>query len=85
VRRPFLYSGLWYGAAGGLLSCIIVEGGRLLLGGPVDDLAALYGSAFRLQGVGFSGALTLLACGAMLGLLGSWMAVGRHLAAIEPQ
>ncbi len=85
VRRPFLYAGLWYGIAGGLLSWLLVEAGRLLLAGPVTELARLYGSAFRLAGVGLSGGLTLLLCGGFLGLFGSWLAVGRHLAAIEPR
>ncbi len=85
VRRPFLYAGLWYGLIGGLLSWVLVEVGRLALAGTVADLAQLYGSAFRLAGTGLSGGLTLLACGAFLGLLGSWLAVGRHLVAIEPR
>lgn len=85
VRRPFLYAGLWYGVGGGLLACTLVEGGRWLLDGPADELARLYGSGFQLRGLGLSGALTLLACGAALGLLGSWVAVGRHLSAIEPR
>lgn len=85
VRRPFLYSGLWHGLAGGLLACLLVETGRLLLNGPVNRLAGLYGSRFELAGIGLSGGLTLLGCGAFLGLVGSWLAVGRHLTAIEPR
>jgi len=85
VRRPFLYAGLWYGIGGGLLACLLVEGGRWLLAGPAMQLARLYGSGFELRGLGLSGAATLLACGAALGLLGSWVAVGRHLSAIEPK
>ena len=85
VRRPFLYAGLWHGLAGGVLACLLVETSRLLLSGPADRLASLYGSRFELAGIGFSGGLTLLGCGAFLGLVGSWLAVGRHLSAIEPR
>lgn len=85
VRRPFLYAGLWYGVGGGLLACVLVEGGRWLLAGPAGELARLYGTGFQLRGLGVDGAVTLLACGAALGLLGSWVAVGRHLSAIEPR
>ncbi len=85
VRRPFLYSGLWHGLAGGLLACLLVETGRLLLTDPASHLASLYGSRFELTGLGFSGGFTLLGCGAFLGLVGSRLAVGRHLSAIEPR
>lgn len=85
IRRPFLYEGLWYGVLGGLLAGVLVELGRWLLGGPARELARLYGSSFGLSGLGVSGLAALLGIGALLGLLGSWLAVGRHLAAIEPQ
>lgn len=85
VRRPFLYSGLWYGVAGGLLSSALLMTTQLLLSGPASTLAELYESGFRAQGIGLSGVLTLVGGGALLGLLGSWTAVGRHLARIEPR
>jgi len=84
VRRPFLYSGLGYGISGGILATILVEAGRWILSPPVNRLASLYDSSFRLDGIGLSGAATLLAAGGLLGLLGSGLAVGRHLAAVEP-
>lgn len=84
VRRPFLYSGFAYGVSGGLLATLLVEGGRWLLVGPVNRLASLYDSSFRLDGIGVTGIATLLAAGGLLGLLGSWLAVTRHLTAIEP-
>lgn len=85
IRRPFLYGGLWLGLFGGLLALIIVGLGLMLLNGPVQQLAALYGSEFRLEGPGFSGALALLGSAIALGLGGSWIAVGRHLRDIEPE
>jgi len=85
IRRPFLYGGLWLGLFGGLLALIILGLGLLLLNGPVQQLASLYGSDFRLQGPGFSGVMALLGLGITLGLGGSWIAVGRHLRDIEPQ
>lgn len=84
VRRPFLYSGFAYGVSGGLLATLLVEGGRWLLVGPVNRLASLYDSSFRLDSIGVTGIATLLAAGGLLGLLGSWLAVTRHLTAIEP-
>ncbi|MBU6470829.1 MAG: cell division protein, partial [Gammaproteobacteria bacterium] len=84
VRRPFLYHGAWYGLAGGVLAWILVLIGLALMGGPVDQLVGLYGSHFSLSGLGASGVLGLWAGGIVLGWLGSWLAVARHLRAIEP-
>lgn len=84
IRRPFLYSGFWYGLAGGLFAVILITGTILLMGGPFKDMIALFGSSYRLQGLGATGSLQLLLAGALFGWLGSWLAVGRHLKDIEP-
>lgn len=84
IRRPFLYHGAWYGLTGAVLALILVLIGVALMDGPVDRLASLYRSQFSLRGLGFEGSLVLLACGIVLGWLGSWLAVARHLRAIEP-
>jgi|SRR5215469_14678298 len=84
IRRPFLYHGAWYGLAGGLIACVLVVTAVALVEDPVSHLAGLYGSVFALQGLGFPGALGLLAGGCLLGWAGSWLAVARHLRAIEP-
>lgn len=85
IRRPFLYEGCWYGVIGAVLAVLLIEIGRLLLAGPAAELAGLYGGLFSLQGLGLNGVGLLLASGAGLGWFGSWLAVGRHLSAIEPR
>ncbi len=84
VRRPFLYTGFWYGVIGGLLACLLVSVGVASLGGPVRALAATYHETFVLQGLGFVGCAALVVSCVILGLFGAWLAVGRHLSAIEP-
>ena len=84
IRRPFLYHGAWYGLAGGLIACVLVVAAVMLVEEPVNRLAGLYGSIFALQGLGIPGALGLLLGGSLLGWTGSWLAVARHLRAIEP-
>lgn len=84
VRRPFLYSGFWYGLVGGALACGLVAFGVWLLQEPVSRLAGLYSSDFRLLGLDQRRIALLLGGGALLGLLGSWVAASRHLRAIEP-
>ncbi|MCK8515497.1 permease-like cell division protein FtsX [Methylonatrum kenyense] len=85
IRRPFLYEGLWYGLLGGLTAAALVGGVRLALAGPASELARLYQTGPILVGPGATGFGLLCLAGIALGLTGSWLAVGRHLAAIEPK
>lgn len=84
IRRPFLYTGFWYGLAGGITAVLLVNVSLLLLKEPVHQLAALYHSPFRLTSLDLTGIAAVLGGGTLLGLLGSWIAVGRHLRDIEP-
>lgn len=85
VRRPFLYTGLWYGIGGGLLALVLVAIGLWWLSAPVAHLADLYQSDFRLRGLGWIDSLQLALLAGLLGLLGAWLAVARHLSQIEPR
>lgn len=85
VRRPFLYSGVWYGLGGGVVALAIVALTVLVLSGPVQRITGLYGSDFRLSGLGFDTGLALLGIGVVLGWFGSFIAATRHLRAIEPR
>jgi cell division transport system permease protein len=85
VRRPFLYTGLFYGLGGALLATLLVMLGMSLLNAPVTRLAESYGSAFRLLTPAPRDAALLLAAGGLLGLFGAGVAASRHLARINPQ
>ena len=85
VRRPFLYTGLWYGVGGGVLAALLVSAALWSLEKPISDLAMLYESAFQLSGLGVMGSLNLVILGGLLGLAGAWLAVSRHLARIQPR
>lgn len=84
IRRPFLYSGIWFGLGGALLAWFMVMITMSFLKQPVSHLAQAYASQFQLQGMSFKEVLTLLGSGAILGWLGSWIAVTRHINKIEP-
>lgn len=85
VRRPFLYTGLWFGLGGGLAALGILAGCLLWLEGSVAYLADLYGSEYALTSLDITHMLGLLLAGALFGWLGAWWAVERHLGAIEPR
>jgi cell division transport system permease protein len=85
VRRPFLYTGIFYGLCGALLASLIVLGSLAYLDQAIGDLSAQYGSRFHLEGLGRRGIGYLLGIGAGLGWLGALISTGRHLRAIEPR
>ena len=84
IRRPFLYNGLWYGLIGGVIAVLLITTALLIISGPVENLTGLYNSQFELSYLGFGSIINLLMTSTLLGLLGSWLAVGRHLREIEP-
>jgi len=84
IRRPFLYGGIWYGLFGGVIAWLLVSISLWLLDGPIERLAGLYHSDFDLSAIDIPTLILLLGVSTLLGLLGSWIAVGRHLSEIEP-
>lgn len=85
VRRPFLWSGLWYGLGGGLLALALVAYGLHALEAPVTRLAGLYDSPYTLLALSFRESLVIVGIGVLLGLAGSWLAAARHMRRIEPR
>lgn len=79
VRRPFIYTGFYYGVLGSVLAWVIVTGALFWLNAPVRQLALSYASDFTLQGLPFIDIVILLGIGGALGLIGAWLAVGKHL------
>ena len=84
IRRPFLYTGFWYGLFGALIAFAIISATLLLLSGPLEQLSMLYNKSLILTVLDLQTTLYLLFVGVLLGLIGSWLAVGRHLKDIEP-
>ena len=84
IRRPFLYAGAWYGLLGGMLAWALVDTAMWLLQAPVGRVAALYDAELRLAGLDLHQSLGLLGLGTLLGIIGSRIAVGRHLSRLRP-
>lgn len=85
IRRPFLYSGVWYGLFGGFLSWFIIELSLIALSEPISSLNVLYHSQYQLITFSFTDFLIMIGFSTLLGLAGSWLAVARHLNDIEPK
>jgi cell division transport system permease protein len=85
VRRPFLYTGFWYGLGGGLLALGLVAYGLYALDQPVARLSGLYNSSFSVLALDLRESLLIVGAGVSLGLAGSWIAAARHMRRIEPR
>lgn len=85
VRRPFLWSGFWYGLFGGGLALGLVQYGLFLLEQPAARLAGLYQSSVTVLALTLDENLAILGIGVLLGLVGSWFAAARHMRRIEPR
>ena len=85
VRRPFLWSGFWYGLFGGLLALGLVGYGLYLLEGPVARLAGLYQGNVSITSMSLNEAAAVVGIGVFLGLAGSWLTAARHMRRIEPR
>jgi cell division transport system permease protein len=83
VRRPFLYSGFWFGTVGALLAIALVFLCVHLLAPSVAALAASYGSQISLQGLSLAEMAWLLFTGIALGLFGALSATTAHLFSAE--
>ncbi|MBL0710310.1 MAG: cell division protein FtsX [Colwellia sp.] len=84
IQRPFLYSGIWYGIFGGLLSWLAVSLLAWYLSTAISRLTDLYHSSFELQGLAINEAFLLILCAVLLALIGSYISVQKHIRTIEP-
>jgi cell division transport system permease protein len=83
VRRPFLWSGFWFGLFGSVLALGLVQYGLYLLRPTVARLAGLYQSGTTMLTLDLRDSLVIVAIGVTLGLAGSWLAAARHMRSIE--
>lgn len=83
VRRPFLYTGFWYGFGGGILAWALLSIALFWLKAPVAFLATSYASDFSIMGLNLKFSIFLILLTAFLGWLGAWLAVGNHIKQIE--
>jgi len=85
VRRPFLWTGFWYGLLGGVSALLLVQYGLYLLKEPVTRLAGLYQGNISVATLDINESLTIVAAAVFLGLFASWVTAARHMRRIEPR
>lgn len=85
VRRPFLWTGFWYGLFGGLMALGLVHYSLYMLKAPVARLSGLYQSNLAASSLDLAESGAIVAIGVFLGLFGSWVTTARHMRRIEPR
>jgi cell division transport system permease protein len=85
IRRPFLYYGFVLGFAGGIAGCTMVAGGVIWLNRHLTELSQLYATELRLSHVPTPDMLSIVVFTALLGWLGAWLSVTRHLSTLKPR
>lgn len=85
IRRPFIYMGALYGLGAGLFAWALLAYGINWINTYVVQLAGLYASDFKLSSVTLEDACSLIIGALLLGWIGAWLAVARHLRELAPQ
>ena len=85
IRRPFFYLGALQGLAGGLVALVILRASFAALNVGVAELAASYGSAFRLGYLEAGDSIAVVLFTAALGWFGAFLSVSKYLREIEPK
>ena len=85
IRRPFLYMGFWFGILGGVFATLCIVMLTLWVSAPAEQLIELYHAEFELQSFNAVEIIICLTTSALIGVVGSWIAVSRHIRDIELQ
>ncbi|MBJ7536501.1 permease-like cell division protein FtsX [Marinomonas transparens] len=85
IRRPFLYMGFWFGVLGGFFASLCILLLSWWVSAPVERLIELYQGGFQLQTFNADEVVLCLTISALVGVIGAWIAVNRHIANIELQ
>lgn len=85
IRRPFLYSGFWYGFLGSIVAWLFVNLMLLFVYFPVRRLAELYARQFDLRFLGLGDALILIGFASLLGVAGAWLVLVPQLRRLRPE
>lgn len=85
ILRPYLYMGALFGAAGAVISFIIISCIVMTLSGSVANLANLYAGQFSLSGLQWDEVLLVLLIALLLGWSAARIAALKHLKEIEPE
>lgn len=85
IRRPFYYLGVLLGVFGGLGALGVVAFSFQLLNLDLGRLGSFYGIQPTLKHMGFGDSGAFLLFAGLLGWLGAYLSVSRHLLSVDPK
>ena len=85
VRRPFLWTGLWYGFFGGTFSLFLVQYALYLLKEPITRLGSLYQEEIFVTSFSFAENSLIIGSSILLCFFTSWATTSRYMRQIEPR
>ena len=83
IRRPFLYTGLFYGLFAGLLACAIVSLTIYWISLSAQPLVEAYESSYRIAGISIRDGVSVVLLSSALGLIAALWAAIYHVRRIE--
>jgi cell division transport system permease protein len=84
IRRPFLYSGFWYGFIAGLCAWILITIIVLLIQHPLEQLSELYDERFDVRYLNLKETFLMLLTSSGLGMLGAGLVLYRQIQQLKP-
>jgi cell division transport system permease protein len=85
IQRPFLYTGFWFGLLGGLMAWFTVTLILIWIGWSLDDFMQRYQLQLDITGLNLQALGVMLGVSVVLGLMGSFLSVQKHVNEIEPK
>jgi len=85
IQRPFLYTGFWFGLLGGLMAWFTVTLILLWIGWSLDEFMQQYQIQLDITGLNIKALGSMLVLSILLGLMGSFLSVRKHVNEIEPK
>lgn len=85
IRRPFLYSGFWFGVSAAILALVFLVLAGWGVSAPLRGLADSYQISLALKTPSVRASLGLILGMGCLGILGAWVAVSQQLSGAWPR
>lgn len=85
IMRPFLNGGMLLGLVGALVSLLLSTLLVWKLSSVVIEVASIFGTQFRIEGLSWDESLLILLISAMIGWIAAWLATVQHLRHFTPE